>query len=102
MSKIVNRLNKITETLNSKQLTDVAYKKFVDVTPVKTGNAKRNTKKSGNSIDANYPYAEVLDQGRGYRDGQMRGSTQAPKGMTEPTIEHLRKYIQQKTGIRLK
>lgn len=88
--------------MNSKQLTDVAYKKFVDVTPVKTGNAKRNTKKSGNSIDANYPYAQVLDEGRGMRDGQMRGSTQAPKGMTQPTIDHLRDYVRQKTGIKLR
>lgn len=102
MAKIINRLNKITQTLNSKTLTDVAYKKFVDVTPIDTGNAKRNTKKSTNSIDANYPYAQVLDKGRGIRNGKMQGSTQAPAGMTKPTIDHLRKYIQQQTGIKLR
>lgn len=102
MSNIINRLNKITQTLNSNTLTDVAFTKFKELTPVKSGNAKRNTRKSGNTIEANYPYANVLDQGRGFRDGQMRGSDQAPNGMTTPTIEHVRNYVLEKTGIRLR
>ncbi len=102
MSNILRRLNKVIDTLNSAKLTDVAYKKFVELTPEKTGNAKRKTRKTQNSIEANYPYANVLDAGRGKRDGQMRGSDQAPKGMTKPTIEHIRNYVYQKTGIKLK
>jgi hypothetical protein len=32
----------------------------------------------------------------------MRGSDQAPNGMTEPTIKHIREYVKQKLGIILK
>jgi hypothetical protein len=99
---IDRRLNRILTTLNSNMLAQEAYKKFVDVTPIDTGYAKRNTKLAGNEINADYPYAGVLDEGRGYRDGQMRGSEQAPDGMSQPTIEHLRDYVYQKTGIRIK
>jgi len=102
MSKISDRLNKMLTILNSDQLATVAYNEFVNKTPEKTGNAKRNTKKIQKSIVANYPYAEVLDKGRGVRDGQMRGSTQAPQGMTKPTIEALRQYVYNKTGIIIK
>lgn len=91
-SKCVNRLNKVLQTLNSKNITDVAYKTFVDKTPVRSGNAKRNTKKSGNSIDANYAYAQRLEEG---------WSKQAPKGMTEPTIEEVRAYVFRTLGIRI-
>jgi len=31
----------------------------------------------------------------------MRGSTQAPEGMTKPTIEEIRKYVFNKTGIKI-
>jgi hypothetical protein len=82
----------VLETLNSKNITDVAYKTFVDKTPVRSGNAKRNTKKSGNSIDANYAYAQRLEEG---------WSKQAPKGMTEPTIEEVRAYVFRTLGIRI-
>ena len=101
-SNINRRLNQVLQTLNSNQIANEAFKKFVEVTPENTGNAKRSTRLAGNEINADYPYAGVLDQGRGYRDGQMRGSEQAPKGMTEPTLEHIRNYVYQKTGIRIK
>lgn len=101
-SNITDRLNKILGTLNSNTITQEAFKKFKDVTPVDTGHAKRNTKLQGNTIDADYPYADVLEKGRGYRDGQMRGSDQAKDGMSKPTIEHIRNYVFQKTGIRIK
>lgn len=101
-SNINRRLNKVLQTLNSNTLANEAYKKFLDETPVNTGNARRNTKLSGNQINADYPYAGVLDEGRGFRDGQMRGSDQAPKGMSEPTLEHLRNFVYQKTGIKIK
>jgi hypothetical protein len=69
------------------------YAEFVKNTPVATGNAKVNTSMKDTTITANYPYAFVLDAGRGFRDGQMRGSVQAPDGMTEPTIELAKKLI---------
>jgi hypothetical protein len=102
VSKIIDRLNKITRTLNSPTIANVAFQKFVDVTPIDKGNAKRNTVLQNTKIIANYPYADVLDKGRGFRDGQMRGSNQAPNGMTQPTIEYVRDYVFQQTGIRLK
>lgn len=100
-NNIDRRLNKVLQTLNSNTLANEAFKKFVDITPVDTGNAKRNTRLAGNEINADYPYAGVLDAGRGYRDGQMRGSDQAPKGMSGPTLQHVRDYVFQKTGIRI-
>lgn len=99
MSNISDRLNKVLDTLNSNTLSKVAYDKFKDVTPVKTGHAKRNTNLVGKTIDANYSYANVLDKGRHMTPRGMRGSEQAPRGMTEPTIKHLREYIHQKLGV---
>jgi hypothetical protein len=91
-NNITNRLNNVLSTLNSNKLTNEAYKHFVSVTPIRSGNARRNTTIVGNSIEANYPYAERLETGY---------SKQAPKGMTEPTIEHIRNYVYIKTGIRI-
>jgi hypothetical protein len=68
---------------------------FVKMTPVRSGNARANTQLQGDNIVANYPYAFVLDAGRSYRDGQMRGSTQAPRGMSDPTKEFAKKLIPQ-------
>lgn len=70
-------------------------KEFLKNTPIATGNARANTSLRGNVIEADYPYAFVLDAGRGFRDGQMRGSEQAPDGMSEPTKEFAKKLIPQ-------
>jgi hypothetical protein len=70
------------------------YQEFYRLTPVKTGNAKRNTKLVGNTIEADYPYAQVLDDGRSFRQGQMRGSAQAPQGMTKPTLALMNTLVQ--------
>lgn len=78
---------------------DLAYKTFVEKTPIKTGYAKANTRRAGNEINADYNYAKVLNDGRSYRDGQMRGSKQAPQGMEIPMIEEIRKYVFTKLGI---
>jgi hypothetical protein len=102
MSNISDKLNKMTQTLNSQKLAQVGYTEFAKKTPVKTGNARRNTSLQGNQIKANYPYANVLDEGRSFRDGQMRGSEQAPIGMTDPAIAAIRQYVFQQTGIQLK
>ena len=101
-NNISNRLNKVLGVLNDSNITQEAYKKFVDVTPEDTGNAKRKTRKVGNSIEANYQYAGVLDKGRHMTSRGMRGSDQAPEGMSKPTIEHIRAYVRQKLGIILK
>jgi hypothetical protein len=77
------------------KLPQEAYKEFVSVTPVKTGNAKRNTKLKGNTIEANYQYAGVLDKGRHMTSRGMRGSNQAPRGMTKPTTEFIKKRVSQ-------
>jgi hypothetical protein len=96
MADISKRLSEIQKIVNEKNLAKVAFDEFKKNTPVKTGNARRSTTLSGNEILADYPYAGVLDQGRGFRDGQMRGSTQAPRGMTEPTLKFLLDYIKKK------
>ena len=104
-TNIVDRLNKVLSTLNSQNIAKEAYTKFVDVTPIAKkngGNAKRSTKLQGNTINADYAYANVLDKGRHMTSRGMRGSDQAPKGMTEPTIKHIRDYVKQKLGVIIK
>jgi hypothetical protein len=79
-----------------KELKDVpkeAYQFFVKQTPVRSGNARRNTKLKGNTIQANYQYAEVLDKGRHMTSRGMRGSEQAPEGMTKPTEEFIQQRV---------
>lgn len=98
-NNIKQRLDKVLDTLNNQNISREAYKKFRDVTPVKTGYAKNNTKLQGNEISADYPYAQVLDKGRHNTNRGMRGSTQAPKGMSKPTLEHVRNYVFTKLGI---
>jgi hypothetical protein len=71
------------------------YNEFVKNTPVKSGNARRNTTLTGSKIHADYKYASVLNDGRGFRDGQMRGSEQAPQGMFKPTVEFAKRLIKQ-------
>ena len=41
----------------------------------------------------NVEYIEVLDDGRGYRDGQVRGSEQAPNGMVSIAFEELERSL---------
>jgi len=78
--------NNITPALKSQQqklnkLPDDAYKVFVKETPIRSGNARRNTKlKNKKQIVANYPYAQRLDEGY---------SQQSPEGMTKPTEDFL-------------
>ena len=70
-----------------KALKDVsiqAHKFFVSITPINKGNARRHTRLVNGNIEANYAYAEHLDEG---------SSKQAPRGMTEPTIKHIEKVL---------
>ena len=74
-----------------------AFAYFKRITPVDTGRARRNTKMINWRIVAQYSYAWVLDKGRHLTRQGMRGSKQAPEGMTQPTIkkfgEWVRKFI---------
>jgi len=84
----VSKMFEEAETV-SKTLVKETYDYFVDSTPIRTGNARRSTSLRGNTIDANYAYAERLDEGY---------SRQAPKGMTAPTEKFLEKRIDDLIG----
>lgn len=86
LKRIQKRLDKVPQE---------AHKEFVKNTPVKSGNARRSTKLKGKTIEANYPYAQVLDKGRHMTNRGMRGSEQSPEGMTKPTMEFIEKRINQ-------
>lgn len=66
-----------------------AYDVFRDNTPQRSGNAYRSTRLSGSTIDANYAYAEKLDEGY---------SQKKPDGMTRPTEEFLEKRVKELIG----
>jgi hypothetical protein len=57
---------------------------FHDITPVRTGNARRKTRLANDTVIADYPYAERLDDGY---------SKQAPQGMTTPTEKEIIKLV---------
>jgi hypothetical protein len=64
------------------QLPAQAYREWVQITPIDRGNARRQTRLQGSTIQAQYPYAQRLDQG---------WSKQAPRGMSEP----VKKFVEQ-------
>jgi hypothetical protein len=72
-----------------KQLPKDAYNFFRAQTPVKTGNARSRTRLQGDTIVADYVYAQRLDQG---------WSKQAPSGMTIPTERFIDREINKKIG----
>jgi hypothetical protein len=81
--------NKITPSLKSRQklLSRVpvqAFAFFKAITPIKTGNARSHTVFNKNIISAAYPYAQRLDDG---------SSKQAPKGMSAPTENFIKKTV---------
>lgn len=84
VSKMFDQAEKVAKTLPKE-----AYDYFVDSTPIRTGNARRSTRLRGNTIDANYAYAERLDEGY---------SRQAPAGMSGPTEKFLQKRIDDLIG----
>lgn len=63
---------------------DEAYPFLKEKTPIKTGNARRNTVKRKTKIVSNYNYAGELDAGK---------SRQAPDGFTAPTIDEIQKIV---------
>jgi hypothetical protein len=67
-----------------------AEAKFKSLTPIDKGNARRRTRlKNKNEIEANYPYAQRLDEG---------WSKQAPQGMTKPFEAWVRQKVKQIFG----
>jgi hypothetical protein len=71
----------------TKVMTDLpkdAHAEFVKNTPVRTGNARRNTRLQGDNIVADYNYSQELDQGH---------SKQSPDGMVKPTEQWIRKEV---------
>ena len=99
IDKIIQKTKQIRKDLGN--LPKEAYQKFRDITPVASGNARNKTRLQGNKIVGEYPYASVLDKGRHMTNRGMRGSTQAPKGMTAPTLQSVRDYVYKKLGVRI-
>lgn len=64
-----------------------AYDYWVRITPIDTGNARRQTRlENGNTIAANYNYAVPLDRG---------WSKQARDGMSKPTGKFVEQLLRQ-------
>lgn len=84
MGEINDRLKQLKTNLSARVIAAEAYREFYKLTPERSGNAKRNTRLRNDEIQADYPYAQRLDEGY---------SRQAPRGMTEPTIKHIKKFI---------
>lgn len=86
-------LKKIQADLNN--LPKELEKKMIDLTPIDTGNARKKTRLVNKRIQAAYAYAKVLDRGRHMTRRGMRGSNQAPQGMTRPLREWYKQRIRQ-------
>lgn len=84
-SVIIARLKKLQRDLDPQQLAREAYLVFKTTTPIRTGNARRNTRRHEDEVQADYAYALRLEQG---------WSRQAPEGMSKTAIEHVQKYIE--------
>lgn len=82
VDNITPSLSKIQSSIPN--VVQSTYKYFVSVTPKDKGNARNKTKLQGNTINADYPYAQRLNKG---------WSKQAPKGMVAPTIEFLKRAL---------
>lgn len=58
---------------------------FKKITPKASGNARNNTRTKRNQIIGDYAYSARLDEGH---------SRQAPKGMSDPTLDQFEKDIE--------
>ena len=81
---IQNSISPMLKTMEAKiiQLPNEALKEFIAITPIDKGNARRQTKLRNKTIEANYAYAERLNEGY---------SKQAPDGMTKPVEDFIQK-----------
>ena len=105
--KFKKNLRKAKIILNN-QLPKEALAETKRNTPVDNGNARRSTRlkkrNKGFSIDADYKYATIIDNGKyGKPPGTANGpktrggfSTQAPEGIFAPTKRHLEKFLRRK------
>lgn len=77
-----------------KMLADQLYTEIRKTTPVDTGRARGGWRKqvrdTSFTIENAVPYIGVLDEGRSFRAGQMRGSKQAPKGIIGPSLDKIK------------
>jgi hypothetical protein len=86
--KISRKLKHLEKALSPQKLAQEAYKVFRANTPIKSGNARRNTHLTGDTVQGDYPYATRLDNG---------WSRQSPDGMTIPTLEFIKDYIKKES-----
>lgn len=90
MSGEINlRIDQIKKVLDPNRIAQQAFPTFYKNTPIKTGNARRNTGVKNGEISAAYPYAQRLDQGY---------SRQSPDGMTKPTLAFIKNYLKKNIG----
>ena len=68
-----------------KELPRDMNEKFIAVTPIRSGNARKRTSLKQSSITADYSYAGRLEKDS--------GSKQAPEGMSAPTIDWARQQL---------
>ena len=87
IKKLTNRIDPRMKRIqkNFGRLAKEAYGEFKKVTPIKSGNAKRNTNfNNKDTISGDYNYANRLNAGY---------SKQAKDGMTEPTIDFIKDEV---------
>jgi len=85
-TKAVKKFEKIGEVPDD--VIEKGYEVFYKETPIDKGNARRKTKlnKQKTEIQANYPYAERLDDGY---------SKQSPQGMSKPAKKAMKQHAKQ-------
>lgn len=91
LAKLKSRLSRAAKI--KKPVMTQAWEYFRKITPRRTGNARRSTRLINNRIVADYHYAEVLDRGRHMTTRGIRGSKQAPDGMSKPTIKKFGQWV---------
>jgi hypothetical protein len=92
MSGEINlRLQQIKKEITATAMAKEAhqyFRKITPIAPVQGGNARRNTFLVNDTVQANYPYAQRLDQGY---------SRQAPDGMSKPTIQYMQDLVKKQS-----
>jgi len=81
-SKIKSRLDRVEQEIH--KIKDFAHQEFQSITPIRTGNARKSTRRTQEGVKADYNYAVRLNDGY---------SKQAPDGMTKPTVEAIQAYV---------
>jgi len=90
MNRMRKRMDKVQDFADN--LSRDLYDEFVKNTPVRTGNARRSTRlKRDRIISAEYGYAQQLEGAKSDFGTRKGTSKQAPNGMAEPSIKHIRK-----------